>query len=117
MENNRFNKMGNTTFMNIKQCGYCGSKDIRTDAWASWDEERQEWVLDEIFDNAFCCTCEKECNIIDEEVFDNLQKQNQSLEAKILQTTNLLRELYLKHTGAGTPINLKIKNLLKEINE
>lgn len=44
-------------------CSVCGSKDVVRDAWAEWDFEAQEWVLQNVFDNAYCETCEGECSI------------------------------------------------------
>jgi len=41
-------------------CGVCGSDDVRLDAWASWNPDRQEWVLAETFDHAHCNACEGE---------------------------------------------------------
>ena len=38
-------------------CGECGGSDVVRDAWAEWDEERQEWVLANVFDDGFCNTC------------------------------------------------------------
>lgn len=40
-------------------CRHCGSEDVVRDAWASWDVEAQEWVLDQFFDNAYCRSCEE----------------------------------------------------------
>jgi len=51
-----------------KKCGTCGSEEVVRDAWAEWDFEKQEWVLADIFDDAWCNTCEGECSIEDEEV-------------------------------------------------
>ncbi|QWY83489.1 hypothetical protein [Rhizobium phage RHph_X2_28B] len=38
-------------------CTLCGSDDVKRDAWASWDKDKQEWVLDDIFDSCFCENC------------------------------------------------------------
>lgn len=40
-----------------KVCGFCGSDDIRADAWASWSVEDQVWEVDTVFDRAVCGTC------------------------------------------------------------
>lgn len=45
-------------------CSSCGSDDIKTDAYAVWDVEKQDWVLDQAFEKP--CTCEKcgsECGL------------------------------------------------------
>ena len=41
-------------------CRECGSKDVLRDAWSEFDEEAQDWVLQNVFDNAYCnkCSCE-----------------------------------------------------------
>ena len=51
-----------------KVCIHCGSADVRADAWAEWNEEKQEWTLAEVYDNKFCISCEDETHIIDEEI-------------------------------------------------
>jgi hypothetical protein len=38
-------------------CSWCGSADVSRDAWASWDVEKQDWVLSAVFDNGFCHAC------------------------------------------------------------
>lgn len=38
------------------RCTHCGSEDVRLDAWAAWDTERQEWTLGSIYQNAFAAT-------------------------------------------------------------
>jgi hypothetical protein len=35
-------------------CERCGSDDVRADAYASWDVEKQDWVLCAAFDNKVC---------------------------------------------------------------
>lgn len=44
-------------------CKACGSEDIRSDAWASWDKHTQEWELSTTFENYYCNNCEGECQI------------------------------------------------------
>ena len=51
-----------------KVCKHCGSSDVRKDAWAEWDEDKQEWVLAEFFDNDYCMTCDCETRIVDKEI-------------------------------------------------
>lgn len=46
-------------------CGSCGSTNVARDAWAEWDEERQEWVLQAVFDAGFCHRCEEEAKLIE----------------------------------------------------
>ncbi len=51
-----------------KICGECGSEDVCIDAWSTWDEVTQRWVLGPIFEDCFCNGCEQQCDIIDEEI-------------------------------------------------
>ena len=44
-------------------CRNCGSDRVVRNAWACWSYERQEWKLGNMFDYAFCITCEIECTI------------------------------------------------------
>lgn len=46
-------------------CANCGSEAVVKDAWASWDETKQEYVLDDIFDYEFCKDCDGETTIIE----------------------------------------------------
>lgn len=50
-----------------KVCRHCGSSDVRKDAWAEWDEDKQEWVLADVFDNDYCMNCDGETTIVDNE--------------------------------------------------
>ena len=49
-----------------KVCKRCGGENVRKDAWASWNEEFQEWKLAEVYDNEYCNDCEGETTIVDE---------------------------------------------------
>ncbi len=44
-------------------CGTCGSADVRRDAWAEWDSEKQDWVLGSVFDDGHCNVCEGESSL------------------------------------------------------
>lgn len=46
-------------------CRDCGSDDVARDAWASWDEDRQEWILQAVFDAGFCHRCEEEAKLVE----------------------------------------------------
>jgi hypothetical protein len=52
----------------IKVCKTCGSENVLKDAWAKFNPEIQEWVLENIFDNEYCEECENETTIIDKEI-------------------------------------------------
>jgi hypothetical protein len=41
-------------------CSWCGSDNVLRDAWASWDVDKQDWVLGAVFDAGFCQACECE---------------------------------------------------------
>ena len=41
-------------------CSWCGSTAVTRDAWAEWDEARQEWRLGAVFDDGYCHRCEAE---------------------------------------------------------
>ena len=44
-------------------CKHCKSDDVVMDAWAIWDDLIQEWVLDNVFDDAFCKNCDGETSL------------------------------------------------------
>ena len=46
-----------------KVCHDCGSEDVHRDAWAEWDFETQEWVLSDVYDDAYCNTCETDTKL------------------------------------------------------
>lgn len=51
-----------------KICNYCGSEEVRKDAWVKWDEDKKEWVLDDIYDdNDYCINCKRSTIILDKE--------------------------------------------------
>lgn len=41
-------------------CPYCDSTNVKADAFAEWDNEKQEWVLSDTYDNKFCSDCERD---------------------------------------------------------
>jgi hypothetical protein len=47
----------------MMRCSTCHGEDVLRDAWACWSVERQEWELGQVFDHAFCETCDSECTI------------------------------------------------------
>lgn len=44
-------------------CKDCGSTLVTRDAWAEWDEDRQEWALGAVYDYAYCHKCDGETRI------------------------------------------------------
>ena len=54
-------------------CSHCGSEEVKRDAWAEWDVEKQDWVLSSVYDNTYCEGCEEETTLSETlvvEVFD-----------------------------------------------
>ncbi|WP_186456750.1 hypothetical protein [Sphingomonas suaedae] len=49
-------------------CQSCGSKHVTRDAWAEWSEERQKWVLNAVFDYAFCHSCAKPTQLVEDSI-------------------------------------------------
>jgi len=38
-------------------CSRCGSTSVLADAYAQWDNEAQDWTLQNTFDDSFCEEC------------------------------------------------------------
>jgi hypothetical protein len=51
-----------------KVCKTCHSENVVVDAWAEWDEDKQEYVLKTVFDYEHCENCEGETTIINVEI-------------------------------------------------
>lgn len=49
-------------------CATCGSDEVKCDAWAAWSVDRQQWEVENTFDNSYCDTCEGECRILEKEI-------------------------------------------------
>lgn len=47
-------------------CANCGSESVVRDAWAAWDFDRQDWILANVFDEAFCPDCESHSKTVAE---------------------------------------------------
>ncbi len=47
------------------RCRSCGSTEILRDAYAIWDVDRQEWVLNSCYDLYRCENCEEESKRVD----------------------------------------------------
>ena len=50
-----------------KVCSICGSEDIRMDAWAMWNYDKQKWEIEDVFDSCWCESCGGGCNVEDKE--------------------------------------------------
>ena len=51
-------------------CKTCGSDQVVRDAWAEWEPESQQWTLQNVFDYAYCESCEGECSIEEKELVE-----------------------------------------------
>jgi len=49
-------------------CCACNSEMVSRDAWAKWDKDCQNWVLDQIFDDSYCHDCQQDRAIIESPV-------------------------------------------------
>ena len=47
-------------------CKTCGGQNVKRDAWASWDPDTQEWVLERVFDAGHCDDCDGETSLTEE---------------------------------------------------
>lgn len=47
-------------------CATCGGQNVKRDAWASWDPDIQEWVLEQVFDAGHCDDCDGETSLTEE---------------------------------------------------
>lgn len=49
-------------------CERCEAAAVTREAWAEWDVPRQQWVLCETFDFAFCHSCHRATKLVEREV-------------------------------------------------
>lgn len=49
-------------------CATCGSENVVRGLFAEWDIEKQDWVLQNVFDDAMCDDCGQECRINEERI-------------------------------------------------
>lgn len=50
-------------------CGKCGGTNVRADAYAAWNVEKQEWELAATYDKGAACEdCGDECRIVEREI-------------------------------------------------
>ena len=50
--------------MEYPVCGKCGSEDVVKDAWGTWNRETKMWELKDVFDQAFCLSCENDTSLV-----------------------------------------------------
>lgn len=46
-------------------CRYCLSEEVNRDAYVTWDTEKQEWELSNVYDHAYCNDCEGETKLVE----------------------------------------------------
>lgn len=49
-------------------CKRCGSDYVMRDAYAVWSVEDQEWVIEAVYDHAYCNNCDSESTLIEKEL-------------------------------------------------
>ena len=54
-------------------CCDCGGDNIVVDGFASWSVEKQDWVLANVFEEAFCADCDTSTSIAEEEIVGESQ--------------------------------------------
>ena len=59
-------------------CSYCGSDDVKRDAWAVWSTPEQKWELSAVFDYAFCEACGGETNLTERQEIKLLKRKVKS---------------------------------------
>lgn len=59
-----------------KVCSKCGSTELKWDAWAIWNEDKQDFDLYNCFDYVWCDGCESEVDEINEiEIKDETKEE------------------------------------------
>ena len=54
-----------------KTCSTCGGENILVDAYVEWNKTKQEYVIQNIFDYAYCVDCDGETTICEVEIEHN----------------------------------------------
>ena len=49
-------------------CSHCSGTNVFLDALAKWNTVKQEWVLHQEYDHAYCRYCDTECDITEREI-------------------------------------------------
>ena len=49
-------------------CSHCSGTKVFLDALAKWNTVKQEWVLHQEYDHAYCRDCDTECDITEREI-------------------------------------------------
>jgi len=51
-------------------CSHCSGTKVFLDALAKWNTVKQEWVLHQEYDHAYCRDCDTECDITERNISD-----------------------------------------------
>lgn len=46
-------------------CPHCKGENVKVDAWAAWDADKQQWELVDTFDAAYCDDCDHEMSYVE----------------------------------------------------
>lgn len=53
-----------------KVCSNCGSDDLNFDAFVQWDVDKQDYVIESIYDDVYCCNCGGSTTEIDVKIIE-----------------------------------------------
>ena len=69
MTNPAVGVMMRVMIMIIEQtCSHCSGTKVFLDALAKWNTFKQEWVLHQEYDHAYCRDCDTECDITERNI-------------------------------------------------
>lgn len=100
-------------------CGTCGSADVRRDAWAEWDTDKQDWVGGAVFDAGHCEVCEGETSLeevpLDEwRVRELVEEEVEGLIIGVVETKGFFKP-YVRDDR--DPANIQLWSLRQDDNE
>ena len=44
-------------------CSFCGSQNVKCDAWVAWSVTAQSWGVADVFDDGWCDDCDGEARV------------------------------------------------------
>jgi len=63
-------------------CKTCQGDTVMREAWVSWDEELQQWILETVFDDAYCGDCDQKTTIVEEPLVIPIEANGFSVEKR-----------------------------------
>ena len=58
-------------------CTECGSDEVLADAYVQWDVEKQDWIVQNVFEKGgYCDTCEGEARYEEVELNDQAEEES-----------------------------------------